>query len=217
VVYYDQRGCGKSVREGPHSWKQHVQDLHNLLTALEPSGPIVLAGSSWGSNLALLYAYTSPDHVSALVLSGLVVWFSGEREWIKHLTPEEVRDLAALESGPATSTEVWDSATIAATSTSADPRLARRLGEMCSGNATALDYSLRSTPPLDSLRRITVPILLVSGPKPGALKNGAPTFAPFLPTAELVTIENAGHDPWFEQPDQFFAAVRRFLRTRVLK
>jgi pimeloyl-ACP methyl ester carboxylesterase len=87
VVYYDQRGCGKSVREGPHSWKQHVQDLHNLLTALEPSGPIVLAGSSWGSNLALLYAYTYPDHVSALVLSGLVVWFSGEREWMKHLTP----------------------------------------------------------------------------------------------------------------------------------
>ena len=27
----------------------------------------------------------------------------------------------------------------------------------------------------------------------------------------------AGHDPWFEQPDEFFAAVRRFLQARVLK
>ena len=90
-----------------------------------------------------------------------------------------------------------------------------RPGELCAGNATAVDYSLRSTPPLDGLRRITVPILLVPGPKPGALKDGAPSFASFLPTAEVVRIENAGHDPWFEQPDEFFAAVRRFLQARV--
>ncbi len=79
VVYYDQRGCGRSQRRGPYHWEQHVADLHTLVERYRVQGPVVLAGSSWGSWLALLYAWRHPQQASALVLSGLPPW--PIREW----------------------------------------------------------------------------------------------------------------------------------------
>jgi pimeloyl-ACP methyl ester carboxylesterase len=74
VVYYDQRGCGQSTRRGPYRWEQHVTDLHSLVLRYKAHGPVVLAGSSWGSWLALLYAWSHPHEVDALVLSGMPPW-----------------------------------------------------------------------------------------------------------------------------------------------
>lgn len=80
VVYYDQRGCGRSQRRGPYHWEQHVADLHTLVLSYRAHGPVVLAGSSWGSWLALLYAWSYPHQVAALVLSGVPPWpIGGQR------------------------------------------------------------------------------------------------------------------------------------------
>lgn len=85
VVYYDQRGCGRSPRRGPYHWKQHVADLHTLVERYRAQGPVVLAGSSWGSWLALLYAWRHPRQASALVLSGLPPWPIGR--WVPPAPP----------------------------------------------------------------------------------------------------------------------------------
>jgi len=74
MVFYDQRGCGRSLRRGPYHWEQHVADLHTLVVHYRSQGPVVLAGSSWGSWLALLYAWRHPHQAAALVLSGLPPW-----------------------------------------------------------------------------------------------------------------------------------------------
>ena len=74
VVYYDQRGCGSGSGElGPVTWQRHVDDLRVLIGEVSPEG-VVLAGSSWGSSLALLFSIEHPDLVQALVLSGLPTW-----------------------------------------------------------------------------------------------------------------------------------------------
>ena len=74
MVFYDQRRCGQSERRGPYHWEQHVADLHTLVLHYRAQGPVVLAGSSWGSWLALLYAWRHPHQAAALVLSGLPPW-----------------------------------------------------------------------------------------------------------------------------------------------
>ena len=81
VVYYDQRGCGRSGRTPPYGWRAHVLDLDRLLAALSPDEPVVLAGSSWGPMLALYYSVAHPARVRALVLSGVTqaVKFGGKR------------------------------------------------------------------------------------------------------------------------------------------
>ncbi len=80
LVFYDQRGCGRSERRGPYGWEQHVADLHSLVVHYRAQGPVALAGSSWGSWLALLYAWRHPGQATALVLSGLPPWPIGGRQ-----------------------------------------------------------------------------------------------------------------------------------------
>ena len=41
VVYYDQRGCGRSERRGPYDWRHHVADLHTLILRYRVNGPVV--------------------------------------------------------------------------------------------------------------------------------------------------------------------------------
>jgi proline iminopeptidase len=71
VIYYDQNGCGQSDRVPPYGWQSQVEDLDRLLSALAPGKRVVLAGSSWGSLLALAYTYDHADRVKALILSGV--------------------------------------------------------------------------------------------------------------------------------------------------
>ena len=80
IVYYDQRGCGRSTRHGPYHWEQQVTDLDTLVLRYKAHGPVVLAGSSWGSWLALLYAWRHPHQAAALVVSGMPPWPFGGRQ-----------------------------------------------------------------------------------------------------------------------------------------
>jgi pimeloyl-ACP methyl ester carboxylesterase len=106
VVYYDQRGCGSSVRRGPYGWEQHVTDLHGLVSQYRVRGPVVLAGSSWGSWLAVLYAWTHPDQVNALILSGIPPWPIGR---FPYFEPTRRRQqVPGLDSVPAIVRSRWE-------------------------------------------------------------------------------------------------------------
>lgn len=74
VVYYDQRGCGANLSSSDLTWQAHVADLDRLIRRLRRGRKVFLAGSSWGAELALLYAYVHPESLDALVLSGFVGW-----------------------------------------------------------------------------------------------------------------------------------------------
>jgi proline iminopeptidase len=69
LVYYDQRGGGRSAveRSVPVGWKEQVADLEALreIWGLER---MPLVGYSWGALLALLYAIHHPARVERLVL-----------------------------------------------------------------------------------------------------------------------------------------------------
>lgn len=77
VVYWDQRGAGKSFeRNIPRSSmtvEQFISDLDELVEAvcgrLGKTG-VVIFGHSWGSALGVLYAARSPEKVAAYVGSG---------------------------------------------------------------------------------------------------------------------------------------------------
>jgi pimeloyl-ACP methyl ester carboxylesterase len=76
VVFYDQRGCGLSEPAARYRWQDHVGDLDRVINHFSPGEPVILAGSSWGSTLALLYALEHPERVHALILSGTPTWAS---------------------------------------------------------------------------------------------------------------------------------------------
>lgn len=73
VLLFDQRGCGRST---PHAsldanttWDL-VRDIETLRKMAGHESWLVFGGS-WGSTLALAYAETHPERVSALVLRGI--------------------------------------------------------------------------------------------------------------------------------------------------
>ena len=69
VVFYDQRGVGKSDTSECYSWRAHVLDLYRLIDQISPTGKVILAGSSWGVDLSLLFAHCYPEKVQGLILS----------------------------------------------------------------------------------------------------------------------------------------------------
>src|SRR5271166_4713482 len=83
IVLFDQRGCGKST---PHAslvdnttWHL-VADIESLRIELGIERWQVFGGS-WGSTLALAYAETHPERVTALVLRGIFLLRYAEIRW----------------------------------------------------------------------------------------------------------------------------------------
>jgi proline iminopeptidase len=84
LVYYDQRGCGRSTRPldrfASSNYYENVQTLDRTLglgaqvadieriRRLLGDEQLILVGHSWGGFLATLYAAEFPEHVRALVL-----------------------------------------------------------------------------------------------------------------------------------------------------
>ena len=83
VVLFDQRGAGRSI---PHAdlsdnttWHL-VADIERIRELLGIERWLVFGGS-WGSTLALAYAQTHPERVSALVLRGIFLCRDDEIRW----------------------------------------------------------------------------------------------------------------------------------------
>ena len=83
IVLFDQRGCGKSrphaSLEANTTWDL-VADIERLREHLGIARWLVFGGS-WGSTLALAYAETHPERVTALVLRGIFLVRPEEIRW----------------------------------------------------------------------------------------------------------------------------------------
>jgi proline iminopeptidase len=83
VLVFDQRGCGRST---PHASLENnttwhlVADIETLRQMMGVQQWLVFGGS-WGSALALAYAETHPERVSALVLRGIFTLRRAELLW----------------------------------------------------------------------------------------------------------------------------------------
>jgi len=85
VIFHDQRGAGKSLPAGElqANTTQHlVEDIKKIADRLELD-KFVLAGGSWGSTLALMFAITYPEKVVGMVIDGIYTATSDETAWFE--------------------------------------------------------------------------------------------------------------------------------------
>ncbi len=69
VCAYDRAGMGWSERgPTPRDMRQHVRELHALLSGAGIEGPYVLVGHSYGARVARVYAREHPDAVAGMAL-----------------------------------------------------------------------------------------------------------------------------------------------------
>ncbi|MBA4070246.1 MAG: hypothetical protein C0497_00150 [Gemmatimonas sp.] len=220
IVYYDQRGCGRSERQLPYSWRAHLDDLGRVVTAArERREKVVLAGSSWGTRLAILYAAEHPEQVSAVVLVGTPRWPDAEsRRWREQLPAPIAWRLDSLEKGVLLrEATIHDSLTFASMNLHIPPALAGRLATsgLCDDVLLATTASLGNLPKLREFR-LGMPVLVASEVSDGTNAGSDLVWNELqasLSQGQRLEIPGGGHDPWFTRSKDFFPALMRFLKA----
>jgi proline iminopeptidase len=222
VVFYDQRGSGRSLRplSRDYGLVAQVSDLDAVRRAIGAQ-KVELLGHSWGTVVALAYAFASPDHLEAVMLVGMGAPTDEEdrRSFGAGFGP---RKAALIRAGivprtrpPPRGDDCMPAFAAILPVHFADARHpgARQLpgSYHCDvGRATlaaAAGWDFRS-----DLPQLAVPLLLVIGDADAnfdGLKETASLVAPdLLVRAELA---DCGHFPWIECPAPFYAVLDRFL------
>ena len=215
VLFYDQRGCGESRDlPGPSDWQHDVADLETLIREHARGRPVVLAGSSWGAQLALLYALTGWEPVDAVVLTGYPGWSGSKSPRPRDQPPHVQARLDSLEKGLPVAP--WSEPDTLTSGRGIGAYLADSIvGERVDGIREAGLFSkyanTRTWPPERELAGIDWPVLILQGDRGGKVPEGGPHLNRLLPHARRVVIRNAAHDPWAADPDAFFGAMEEFL------
>jgi proline iminopeptidase len=231
-IFYEQRGTSRSrLTMTPENMTlQHVvADLEALRIHLKQER-IFLVGHSWGGMLAMAYAAAHPDRVDRMILIGpggptleFVQWFNDNIRM--RLRPEDLEaerywndapkrgvdiDKAALESIRAiTPGYFFDRQKgLAFGSTLTDGTITARVNELLFADM-AKSYDSRP-----GLARLDRPVLIVQGHQDPIGDKTAEDIHRAIKSSVLQYINQCGHMPWVEQPDQFRRILAEFLESK---
>ncbi len=231
VIYYDQRGGGNS--QGDFSEEKinlavAVEDLDAVRRELGCK-TVSIMGHSWGGLLAMLYAAAHPEAVDKLVLIDSMTASSDDfspcvEEWGRRLAPylEELETIetsdAYLAGDPDTAVHFFN--------TIFGPYCARmdhvkrlyfRASEETNRNWIRTYAIFRDTffsKPFDfhdELKRISCDTLIVHGDRDLILLSSAEQLQKSIPGSKLAVIEECGHFPFVEKPEELFSILNAFL------
>jgi len=226
VVFYDQRGAGKSDTAQCYSWREHVGDLARLIATVAPDQKVILAGSSWGVDLALLFAQTYPSKIKGLILTGLTPW-KGRGD------PEKPCDLYDYEE-PRINREVFqagledylrrepgmraklDSTRKVDSLLRLDPDSERSLMEEKNiSGVKEVQFetisSLADAPRFSDLS-LEVACIIFQGTDPCFFSDVSKMIAERIKHAHIVYVPASCHDPWVVNPKLFFAECGQFIK-----
>ena len=229
VLFYDQRGGGRSRTEDPSpiTWRVQVDDLARVIREREASPP-TLVGYSWGALLALLYAVEA-SRDPALVAPRRLVLIAPAPAAREHRDRFE-GEFARRQQGPAVAR--LREALAASGLRERDPAAHRqRLFELGVAGYFADPARARDLTPFRVTGRVQqsiwqsladvdlgpllsgldVPTLVVHGWEDPIPVDSTLTIARAL-RARCVLLERCGHVPYVEAPDALFTAIEQFLQ-----
>lgn len=225
LVFYDQRGHGRSDYSDPSHWNlpTWATDLRDLCDALGLTAPVVL-GSSFGGFVALTYAAMFPDHPGGVVLSNTT---GGRSDYARSI--EVFRRLGG---GEAAAAAARDFAEVSEGSAAEFNRVCYPLFSARPGFVEEAERRLRlathttevnlhywreeaaTFDPWTLLSRVTCPVLVIAGEDdPICPIELVEDLVDGLINAdvELVRLPGARHAVFRDAPDVAFEAVARFV------
>ena len=240
VIYYDQRGQGRSqlLKDGKLlGYEQHVADLEAVRQHFKLD-KMSLMGNSWGGLLASLYAVAHPDRIERLILDSPASPIRGflddmedeiSRRTAKVYTPEQLARFRSIRGGDA-----WLKAkdpvaicrefflAILRVYTYSQTLEGNFKGDVCAGGPESVRLSrvvnghawrsLGDYNLMDKLGALKAPVLVIHGVADVIPLKSSEFWASGYPNARLLLIEKAGHMAQIERPDVFFPAIETFLK-----
>lgn len=221
VFYYDQRGCGKSDSSQSYTWVDHIQDLKRLINSVSKNDKVILAGSSWGSELALLYSIYYPEDLKALILSGFCEWTGINPKKIDFnnysidslyfFKREEV--ISNFEDSIRDSKIIYYNDFNKRLRENDNPEKDLKTRMTTNWNTWAKTKASRaSAPDINYLIKINVPILVFGGNIPCAYQDWSDVIEVLNDNTKRVVINNSCHDPWYTHPNEFFQECFNFIQ-----
>ena len=221
------RGTGKSALEKYDAetlaLKNLVGDVDALRTELKAE-KLVLVGHSFGGILSMMYAREHPERVAKLALvdsggptlrsvlkfnANLEARYTDEdrakiREWSSPERVKENRRLAVLELTRAKTPAYF-----------ADRAKAKAMIDSLDESSFSDAMFLAVVPQMFTLdlraglEKVQAPVLILHGKKDPL--ETAEELRETFPAARVTLLDDAGHFPWLEQPELFFAVLNEFL------
>ena len=220
VVYLDLRDHGRSARHDPANWTFEVcaDDVRAFCDALGIERPIVY-GHSMGGCVAMLYGVRHPGHAGALVLQSTMARFDLAQlvAGFRRFGGDELGDLAERDyGGDPISDEEWARVFAAFGPRVPDhEQLGRRRRNPAVGEP-GMDV-LRRFDVVDELARVDCPTLVCVGElDPVTPVDASREIVDALRrgVGRLEVIEGAGHFPWKDEPDRYWAVIEDFVAKR---
>ena len=228
LLFYDQRGGGRSKSDAriPVTWETHVEDLRAVIDEFSLE-PLSIVGYSWGAMLALLYviagrgdetlrkpyrmALISPAPLTREYRRQFEAEFARRQQApeIQRLR-EELAESGLRERDPAAYRQRAFELGVAGYFH--DPENARNLTpfRVVGRVQQSVWESLGDFDLIRQLEGIHVPCLVVSG-RDDPIPTASTLDAAHALGTEALLLDECGHVPYVEQPQQLFATLDKFL------
>jgi proline iminopeptidase len=222
VVFYDQRGTGRSKRvapDAPFGMDAQVADME-AVRAKFGFQKFDLVGDSYGGLLAMAYAAAHPEHIEKLVLSD-----SAAPAWkdiirvLPDVFPDVLEQIAAREKNSTPNTDAADQRIrdhflmLFYSEQNRDTYLAGVKDlESVPQVSAAVQKATRTLDLTPELAKFKFPTMVITGRYD---MNVTPLTAwniyKAIPGATFVVFEKSGHLPSYEEPDKYVQVVNTFL------
>ena len=214
VLVPDLPGFGDSPTGlGAPSVDQYAEDCLAVLDALDIMEPVVIGGLSMGGYIALAAARFFPLRVRGLILCSTRAGAdSAEGKAGRDKTIAQVK-----ESGTSVVTESMYPKLFSPETYETKPEVAAELKEIMKGatveGVVAALTAMRDRPDSTSLlSKLHMPTLIIHGKDDQVIPPAeAEAMAKAIPHNDLHIIDQAGHLPNLEQPEEFDRVVKKFL------
>ena len=241
VVFYDQRGAGRSELPADTSTLVSANQIRDLdaVRRFFHLDKVTLIAHSYGPLLAATYAIAHPDHTARMILMGPVPPRRGD--WSRRFgaslnarldSTQRRRQADAMRR---LADRTADSAAIVAAcrdywSVGMRPRLAepdRTLpmikSDLCGSSPRGIQFGLTVTNPSvmrsygdydlrSALRTLAVRTLVIHGQQEAIPMDLVEEWVTSMPDARLLRVPRAAHFTYAERPDIVWPAIEQFLR-----
>jgi L-proline amide hydrolase len=236
IIHYDQLGNGRSTHlrdKGTDFWtpRLFLDELENLTRHLGIDSAYDVLGQSWGGMLGAEHAVTQPRGLRALVISdspaSMELWVQEANRLRADLPPDVQATLLRHEAAGTTSTDEYNAAVRVFYDKHVcrvnpwPPEVQRTFDAMGTNPTVYMTMNgpsefhvigtLKSWSIIDRLKRIEVPVLLISGKYDEATPATVQPFKDKIKDVRWEIFEHSSHMPHVEETERYLKVVGQFL------